>query len=348
MRRDVVVVGLGPAGAFAAAAAARAGARVIAIERRCRPGLPVQCAELVPQGIALELGALEMVTRQSIQCLTTSIEEDAPIDSIGFCGHMIDRAAFDRAAVEAAIAAGAECRFGIACRGIDALGRVELSDGSVLVGAVVIAADGPRSVIGRALGLINASLIETRQICVPLATPSEASDVFLMRRLRGGYGWLFPSRDRANLGVGAERGTARTLKEELGRLRCRLLRAGRIGETVLSMTGGAIPSGGIAGLIGRIDEVPILLVGDAAGLANPVTGAGIAAAIISGRLAGMAAAAVASGCAAAARDYVEEIEDLFGPSLRRAIARADVRRAAPSGAADWRRSWIAFPEYWQG
>ncbi len=45
---DVLVVGLGPAGSRAAEAAARAGLRVIALEKRGEPGSPVQCAEFVP------------------------------------------------------------------------------------------------------------------------------------------------------------------------------------------------------------------------------------------------------------------------------------------------------------
>ena len=45
---DVLVVGLGPAGASAARAAVLAGASVIAVERRRAVGVPVQCAEFVP------------------------------------------------------------------------------------------------------------------------------------------------------------------------------------------------------------------------------------------------------------------------------------------------------------
>lgn len=49
---DVLVVGLGPAGARAATEAARAGYSVIALEKKKKVGIPVQCAEFIPMPIA--------------------------------------------------------------------------------------------------------------------------------------------------------------------------------------------------------------------------------------------------------------------------------------------------------
>ncbi len=73
---------------------------------------------------------------------------------------------------------------------------------------------------------------------------------------------------------------------------------------------------------GRLGRPAILLAGDAAGLTNPVTGAGINAAVISGTLAGEAAARICGGDAdAAGTDYAEESADLFSSSLARALAR---------------------------
>ena len=66
---------------------------------------------------------------------------------------------------------------------------------------------------------------------------------------------------------------------------------------------------------GMLGDAPVLLAGDAAGLVNPVTGAGIPAAVISGRMAGEAAAALLAGNADAAADYAEDLDDMFGVSL---------------------------------
>ena len=98
------------------------------------------------------------------------------------------------------------------------------------------------------------------------------------------------------------------------------------------------------GPTGFLGATSVLLAGDAAGLANPITGAGIAAAVMSGRLAGAAAAAGALDV------YRDEIADIFGASLARAgRRRAELLRRYHDGvpdAAALRRAWIAYPEYW--
>ena len=126
---------------------------------------------------------------------------------------------------------------------------------------------------------------------------------------------------------------------------------GRVGEEIIRYTGGAIPVGGMVEPDGRLGLALALLAGDAAGLANPVTGAGINAAVVSGRLAGEAAAAALRGKAGAGSDYAEELADLYKASLDRALARrrqllrVHVEGSGPS-RADLQRSWIAFPQYW--
>ena len=72
---------------------------------------------------------------------------------------------------------------------------------------------------------------------------------------------------------------------------------------------------------GSLGDTQVLLAGDAAGLTNPVTGAGIAAAVHSGTLAGDAAAAIVAGERSAASDYEEELRSVFGASLERALRR---------------------------
>ena len=72
---DVLVVGLGPAGASAARAAAKAGARVVAVDRREVPGLPVQCAEFVPLSLGQEVPDLRESVVQPIDAMDTFTEE---------------------------------------------------------------------------------------------------------------------------------------------------------------------------------------------------------------------------------------------------------------------------------
>ena len=348
---DVLVVGLGPAGATAAEAAARGGARVVAIDRKKVAGHPVQCAEFVPALIGQQVPGLEAHRRQAIRAMTTFVEDEPPHLKDQFSGVMIDRRAFDEALVARATDAGAETWFGLTLRGIDADGTAQLSDGSRLTARVIIGADGPHSAVGEAVGIRNTILADTRQMTVPLLQPFEETDIFLSRQLPGGYAWLFPKGAVANLGLGGDPRWRGKFKPLLDDLHSQLVAQGRVGRDVLGYTGGAIPSGGMLEPVAAIGGVRVLLAGDAAGLTNPITGAGILAAVVSGEMAGDAAAAVAAGDADAARIYREDLTDMFQASLDRATARREalmrVHEAAREPApADLRRAWIAFPDYW--
>lgn len=353
---DVLVVGLGPAGAMAAAAARQYGAEVLAVDRKRHAGHPVQCAEFVPAMVSAVLdsrrsAALGASWRQHIQSMTTFIADGEPHISPQFPGHMIDRAAFDVSLAQAAQASGAECRFDAKLVSPGADGVARFADGRTITARVIIGADGPRSQVGRAIGRINSALAETRQITVPLRAPHAATDIFLSPSLPGGYAWLFPKADEANLGLGVAPPWRSCLKPQLEALHRQLVAEGRVGEEIIRYTGGAIPVGGMIEPDGRLGPALVLLAGDAAGLANPVTGAGINAAVVSGRLAGEAAAAALRGKAGAGSDYAEELEDLYKASLDRALARRwQLLRVHAEGSgpsrADLQRSWIAFPQYW--
>lgn len=343
---DVFVLGLGPAGARVAAAAARRGCRVLAVDRKLQAGLPVQCAEFVPALIGVDVAGLAATVRQGIGSMQTFVEEEAPDRTDPFPGQMIDRAAFDARLVDEARAAGAECRFGVRVRAIGSDGRVTLDDGGCVAAKVLVGADGPRSIAGRAIGRVNRALVETRQMTVPLLHAHDATDVFLSRAIPGGYGWLFPKGDVANLGAGVDRAHKGELKAIVARLHAALVAAGRVGPETLGLTGGAIPVGGMVKPWGTLAGTLVLLAGDAAGLANPVTGAGIAAAVHSGTLAGEAAAAFLAGDRAACLDYEDELEALFGAALARAVERRRELDASSAGTRDLRRAWIAYPEYW--
>ncbi len=353
---DVLVIGLGPAGAMAARTAAHAGRRVIAIDRKRRAGVPVQCAEFVPAMIgtmfdADQLAAIGSSRRQTIASMNTFVEHAEIHFKPEFPGHMIDRAAFDAALVTAACNDGADCRLNVGLRAIDTGGVAHLTDGSSVAARVVVGADGPRSPTARAIGQENRKIAETRQITVPLLKPFDATDIFLSAALPGGYAWLFPKRDQANLGLGVAPAWRNLLKPALEELHVRLVTEGRVGSTILGHTGGPIPVGGMLSPSGALGATLVLLAGDAAGLTNPVTGAGINAAIISGGLAGHAAADWLNDNLEAARDYADEIEALFKPSLDRALRRREelvvmYQHGVTPNAKELQRSWIAFPEYW--
>jgi len=348
---DILVLGLGPAGACAAMQAAQQGCRVIAVDRKRIAGQPVQCAEFVPAMIGIDVPDRTTAVAQPIRAMVTTVEDDLPDLMPDFPGHMLDRAAFDAALVDRAMAAGADCRLNTRVRELTPDGVAVTTDGARIQAQVLIGADGPRSIAGRAIGSINTELVETRQITVPLLEPHEATDIFLATDVVGGYGWLFPKGRTANLGAGVDPTFRHRLKEIVRKIHRSLVANGRVGPAVLRLTGGPIPVGGMLMPRGAVGGRLVLLTGDAAGLANPVTGAGIAAAIHSGKLAGESAASHLAGCATAADDYEDELTMIYQPALDRAVRRRvelrDLYRAGrvPSRAM-LRRGWIAYPEYW--
>jgi flavin-dependent dehydrogenase len=267
---------------------------------------------------------------------------------------MVDRAAFDRALADVATRAGAALHLDCRLVALDrahrrATVRLRAGTAATIAYRVLIAADGPSSAVARALGLPALETMDTRQYTVALARPQGETDVWLSGRYPGGYAWLFPRGGAANLGAGMLRRGGNDLKAALDTLHAALVREGRVGHEVLCRTGGAIPVGGLREPLATGN---IVFAGDAAGLAHPVTGAGIAAALDSGVRAGEAAHAfTARGDAAALGNYEDDIRDQFALTFERALARrrellGACRALRADDDAVQRRGWIAFPEYY--
>jgi geranylgeranyl reductase family protein len=349
MEADVLVIGLGPGGSCAARTAAAAGAKVIAVERRREVGSPVQCAEFVPLPMGkYALGA--EVFRQRVDGMTTILPSGEKVVS-GFPGIMIDRAKFDQALARQAAAAGAVHLLETSLDAVDAKRSTATvsrrGEKIEIVFRALVAADGPHSRVAQALGLPRLETVDTRQYTVPLLRRHVHTDIWLSPDYPGGYAWLFPKAGVANLGLGLDARITPDLKGPLDALHLQLAAAGLVGVDVLARTGGAIPVGGLRE---RLAVGAALFVGDAAGLTHPITGAGIAAAVLSGEAAGAAAARFLGGAAGALADYEGDVRDQFQTTIERAVER---RRwmmqhwTRPEGRADatHRRGWIAFPEY---
>lgn len=347
---DLLIVGLGPGGGSAAARAAAAGLSVIGVDRKRQLGNPVQCAEFIPNpmgGYARADGVLV----QRINGMQTELPSHARV-ATAFPGLMIDRARFDQTIAARARQAGADLWSGACLVKLDperSQAQVRCQNGA-LVGIgyrLLIAADGPGSAVAVKLGLTPLETVNTRQYTVPLRLPYGETDIFLSDDYPGGYGWLFPKGEVANLGLGADRHYDRDLKAPLDRLHASMVERGIVGRRILGRTGGLIPVGGLRS---RLHWGAVVFVGDAAGLTHPITGAGIHAAVVSGEAAGEAARAWFDGDRAALDDYEEDMRDQFQVALDRAVARrrelATVWRTPTAGFdAAMRRGWIAFDEY---
>ena len=193
---------------------------------------------------------------------------------------------------------------------------------------LLIAADGPYSGVAKLLGLPRQPVVHARQYTVPLRQPSDETRVWLSEDYPGGYAWLFPKGEVANLGVGMDKSLAPDLKTPLDSFIKDWLRKAVVGQEILARTGGAIPVGGLRTEL-VVDHV--MLVGDAGGFTHPITGAGIDAAVSSGERAGQAAVAWLNGRGNALLEFESDMRDQFELSLQRAVKRRSMFGSAAHG-----------------
>jgi geranylgeranyl reductase family protein len=322
---DVLVVGAGPAGSRAAEAAAQAGAKALLVEAKRRAGALPHCAEFVPQALALEMRMPERARVQAVTGMETRLA-----GALGFLptpGWILDRQVFDFALAAGAARAGAEVWTGTRLLGREN-GRWRLKRGGEVVeiqAGAVVAADGAASPTARALGLKPPRTLPGVQVVAPLAAPLTRTLIFLRSEIMGGYAWLFPRGQVANLGLGcaAQAGPWPLLEA----LRRELMAQGLILPGALGKSVGAIPVDGPRPQPWREN---VFLAGDAAGLTHPLSGAGIPQAVFSGAEAGAAAAALAGGSGQSALDdYAQALTLRYGRYLARGLA------ARARWEADW-------------
>ena len=197
-------------------------------------------------------------------------------------------------------------------------GRVTLDGGGVLAADFVIGADGATSLTARSAGLVDASRVlwgfaVRGYLEADVALPVIALWNDHVRRGFPGYGWLFPGPEGANIGLGLGLGHSRTpahrAQAQLGEFCDHLVRIGVLGAShraPVRQLGGWLKMG----LVGtRPADGRTLLVGDAAGLVNPLQGEGIAQALASGQA---AARAVLDEPADAAGSYRHWVRATYG------------------------------------
>jgi menaquinone-9 beta-reductase len=333
-RFDVLVVGGGPAGSVAALVLARGGARVALVDKARFPR-DKACGDLVgPRGVQLldDLGIKVPNTRQVGDMIVvgpTGRRVRLPcrpgITYPGY-GFAAPRTVFDETLLAAAAEAGAEVfvgRAGEAFGRSDELGGFELSSGERLSADVVIGADGATSRVADVAGLVDPDRVLwgsalRAYVDDPVALPHIALWESEPGRGFPGYGWLFPGMDgRANIGLGlgmlSDRGAGGAAARQFGAFADHLRHLEVLQTDVLSDSRQPGRLGGWLKM-GMIGTVPargrVLLVGDAAGLVNPLQGEGIAQAMVSGRA---AAEAVLAGPAAAATRYRRFLADTYRP-----------------------------------
>ncbi|MGC8490994.1 MAG: geranylgeranyl reductase family protein [Syntrophobacteraceae bacterium] len=343
---DILVVGAGPAGSSAAREAASKGASVIVVERRAAVGVPVQCAEYIPAPLLGELGCGRGFVVQSVKGMRTFLNGRL-LQQIAAPGYTIRRDVFDRTLADKAERSGAGILLSTsAFAGGDGEVMVREKGGALsrVRAKVIIGADGPRSKVAGWIDCTNRNLMPAVQARMTLEHPMEYTEIFLDDRIYGGYGWLFPKGSEANVGVGMRvRGKGCEIGRVLFDLLARLCSEGKISGRPLDIVSGWVP----VEPAGAMRAGNILLAGDAAGHAHPITGAGIPQAVIGGNMAGKwAAHAVDRADWGKLAGYESEWREFFGETLEKASSR---RRLLES---KWDRleeivkyCWVTFKEY---
>lgn len=349
MQVDVVVAGAGPAGSTAAREIASRGARVLLLDRArfprdkpCGGGVTVRCAALLPFDLAPVVE--EVVTGAYVRFGDgRSVERRAG----GVLTYLTQRSRLDQFLVERAQEGGVEFRDGQTVRKAERLGdgtyQVE-AGGEVYRCRVLVGADGANGRVATVLGfehpLERAVALEANLPCpdgVPLWLRGRVA--LQLGEMAGGYGWLFPKGDHINAGVGGWAAVeGPRLRASLERL-CRSY--GLDPAALVSLRGHHLPmlrpgapiaAGGSA------------LVGDAAGLVDPLSGEGIYQAVASAVALAPAVADYLAGETGSLAGYQRAVERELLPDLVASRALMEVFHA-------WPRPFVTLlqrsPRFWR-
>ena len=294
---DVVVVGGGPAGATAADDLARAGHRVLLLDKA---GRTKPCGGAIPPRLIADFDIPEhlLVARATAARMVSPAgrQVDIPIEG-GFVG-MVDREVFDEWLRQRAQAHGAVRRTGsfeTLQPTADGMTLLAYRDGQGLHQVrtrTVIGADGARSAVARQAvpGAAKGRCVFAYHEIVRTPQPTPAGfrgsrcEVHYDGRLSPDfYGWVFPHGDTVSIGTGsADKGFS--LRGAVQRLR---QSAQLDGAQTLRREGAPIP---MKPLPRWDDGRHVVLAGDAAGVVAPASGEGIYYAMLGGRFAASAVA----------------------------------------------------------
>ncbi len=332
---DVAIVGAGPAGSTCAMHLAEAGHDVLLIDRdefpRDKP-----CGGGFSLNIIDEFPYLKKRTTEFLDGICRGGILHSPNRWIslhsGVQMAVARRTKFDAALLDAAVDAGATTKQNSFVKGCQITSDkviLRLSNGEEIASRAIVGADGVNSVIARNTGLnkrwAKQDVTPCRVSEIPI--PKTEIDEMYSRNRRyhffanfnnmPGYGWIFPKRKTVNVGIGVQGPQARGLPI-LFRKFVQFLEHNKLlpaNPDISAAAGALVPTGGT---IERTSSKRCILMGDAAGMVNPLTGGGIGYAMKAGRIGGK----VLSKCLQQnnlSEDALEKYDELWRADFGREI-----------------------------
>jgi len=343
MEHDVIVIGAGPAGSVTAASVAQAGYSVIVLEKNTSCRSP--CAGYISNNINMEIPD-DCVIQSRITKMRTYFP-DLSFYDFELNGFVVDRSSFDMGLARKAIEKGAMIKWGSPLQEIVPEG-VKFGDG-IAHGKIIVGADGVFSKTASLLGFEKQRFAVCAQYHLKGIKPlSETCEVFFNSDYApGGYIWIYPTgKYSAKVGVGVTQGYPRKYLEKFisstpfsDRL------DGRKTEYIT----GALP---IGGLPEKLCCGNVLLVGDSAGMADPVTGAGINNAMLAGEIAGKTIIkALESNDIGILSEYETKLRRLLGKPFERALEKRNKLDGCYASNELLQKNlpelWVTFRQYWE-
>ena len=327
----IAVVGAGPAGTMAAIRLARAGAAVTLFdsshprEKPCGGGLTRRAVALVADVVNLAALAGVAVARARVETAASStgtiVDSTAPLGATDPALLILSRRAFDGALLDAAVAAGARL---VRERVLDVAATGSASAVTTALGVhradALLGADGANSLVRRRLSARFSR--DQLSIGAGFFAPARTSREITIRCLTAqpGYLWSFPRTDHLAVGICAPASGAASSADLSAQTRAWIDATG-LARGRLDPYSWPIPTLRSRDFRrNRIAGPSWLLLGDAAGLVDPLTREGIYYALLSGV---WAAEALLTGRRHCARDYETRVSDEVYPELRRASSLTD-------------------------
>ena len=286
-RFDVLVVGAGPAGSTAAYRLAREGASVLLADRAefprdkpCGGGLTMRAVRQLP--FSVDPVVEDRSTRVEFGLDFRSHFERHTEEPLVL---MTQRSRLDAFLAERAAEAGADFRDGARVTDLEltATGVQARVNGAKIAANTALGADGANGVTAKSLGLDGERDYGVAlEANVPYGVVSreryQGRLCLELANVPGGYGWVFPKGDHVNVGVGGWEREGPRMREHLARF-CR--EYGIPGDKLEKTRGYRLP---LLRPRARLTKDRVALIGDAAGLVDPLSSDGIYEAFLSAKL----------------------------------------------------------------